>query len=118
MKGILTLLGGAAVWATAHLGLHGTVGNVVQAVGAVSGIVGARVAIAPQNAAATLKVLGVLPTGVKTVLGAVLALVTYLLSPAVVGSLSPQVASILMTVSAILIALGITHAAAATVMTP
>lgn len=117
MKSIFAFLGGAAVWAAGHLGvlsfLSPTVQAVVTVVGAAAGVIGARGAIAPANAALTAKLLDILPTGIKTVLGAVLALVAYLLSPDVVGMLAPKLVSILMVVSTLLIALGVTHAAAA-----
>lgn len=121
MKAIATFLGGAATWAIGHLGVltavaphivTPAVSGIIAAVGAVVGIVGGRAAVAPANAAATAALLDILPKGIKTVLGAVLALITYALSPDVVGVLSPKLASVLMTISALLVALGITHAAA------
>ena len=116
MKSIISFLGGAAIWAAGHLGvlsfLSPTVQGVVTVVAAAAAVLGARGAIAPVNAALTAKLLDILPKGLKTILGAVLAVVTYVLSPEVVGQIPPKVVSILMVISTILIALGVTHQAA------
>lgn len=120
MKGIISLLGGAAVWAAGHLGILSsvlhvspTVQSVLGVAGAVVGVLGGRTAIAPQNAVVTANLLGILGSGWKTGLGAILAAVTFLLSPEVAATISPALAQVLTVISAILIALGVTHAGAA-----
>lgn len=121
MKSVIGLIGGALVWAAGHIGLlpvHGTAAAIVTAAGATAAVLSGRAAIAPANAVATAAVLDVLGSKWKTVAGAVLAVITYLLSPAVAGMLSPQLVSILTVVSTILIALGVTHAAAVNALAP
>ena len=116
MKSLITFLGGAAIWAGVHLAglpfLPPAIHAGIEVAAGAAAVLGARGAITPANAAQTAAVLGVLGAGWKTALGALLAVVTFFLSPDVVGMLSPMLVQILTVVAALLMALGITHAAA------
>lgn len=116
MKNVLSFVGGLAGWAVGNLGgalsflPHGAqVG--IQAVGGVLAILGIRSAVVNPSAGFQ-HALDTMGSGWKTVTGCIIAILGYLLSPDVFGTLQPGFAAVLQTVGTVLAALGVYHAAA------
>lgn len=116
MKDVLSFVGGLAAWAVGNLGgalsfLPHAAQVGIQAVGGILAILGVRSA-AVNPSTGLQHALDTMGSGWKTITGCIIAMLGYLLSPDVTGTLSPGFAATLQTIGTILAALGVYHAAA------
>jgi len=117
--GIATFLGGLVLWLASQVGVLGLLPHNVQTVLTI--VAGALTAIGIRAASpntAISSALDKLGQGWKTVAGALLAALGYVVDPSVAGGLPPSTAHVLQVVGVILTALGLYHAQAKAVPAP